>query len=370
MPAIEVKLILENAVLILLLWMGQRLAPPLGAVIYAGISLTMLIPYIGKVFSFFLTSTLKFGSFVKLVGWSMSASGVLLGLIVYGWFLGYPDSNSEFIIILVLSSVFLAEILTKSMMFYDFGVGEFIGEASPILEKLSVEGNLLQDPQYRLQLHRSSVVDNTLIAFLNMLLVIGLIHYSLGGMGLFETIEDELPTMWESLYASLTASDLFGQPESVYQGQLWDLAGLVSSLLVFYWITIYFPMASSNPDIDLEVYKNAQEASSKPNLEVHEIMEELKQLIENSDGAAQSVQITWPPIRIVAALVNPKGKDEGNETVTLQNVANQAIALNEWKITDAQNNSFELTELSLEPKDTLTIKLDPTGQSGYQTREE
>jgi uncharacterized protein YukJ len=47
-------------------------------------------------------------------------------------------------------------------------------------------------------------------------------------------------------------------------------------------------------------------------------------------------------MRIVGALVNPIGNDQGRETVTLKNSSSEAINLSGWMIADRQKNKFKL----------------------------
>ncbi|GAX60309.1 hypothetical protein SCALIN_C10_0069 [Candidatus Scalindua japonica] len=69
---------------------------------------------------------------------------------------------------------------------------------------------------------------------------------------------------------------------------------------------------------------------------------------------------TTGKIRIVAALVNPKGDDYGKETVTLLNVSNDDIDLKDWKLLNHRKDSKILLTQTLAAGDSLKIEL--TGQ--------
>lgn len=62
-------------------------------------------------------------------------------------------------------------------------------------------------------------------------------------------------------------------------------------------------------------------------------------------------------VRIIAALVNPEGNDEGLETITLINVAPEAIELGGWAIRDRNGNSFTLPTQHLPAGTTHTVTL-------------
>lgn len=71
-------------------------------------------------------------------------------------------------------------------------------------------------------------------------------------------------------------------------------------------------------------------------------------------------------IRIVAALVNPKGREAGAETLSLLNVSDVAIDLNGWIIEDARNRRDTIGGISIAPGMMLTfilqqVKLTNTG---------
>ena len=63
-------------------------------------------------------------------------------------------------------------------------------------------------------------------------------------------------------------------------------------------------------------------------------------------------------VRIVAALVNPAGREEGRETVTLLNATAAKVDLQGWRIADAQKRKHPLRG-SIEPGEALTVRLAP-----------
>jgi uncharacterized protein YukJ len=63
-------------------------------------------------------------------------------------------------------------------------------------------------------------------------------------------------------------------------------------------------------------------------------------------------------VRIVAAMVNPRGEDAGHETVTLLNGTAETVDLRGWKIADLRKRQVRLTGL-LAPGEALTVRLPP-----------
>ncbi len=65
------------------------------------------------------------------------------------------------------------------------------------------------------------------------------------------------------------------------------------------------------------------------------------------------------PVRIIAALVNPLGDNEGKETVTLINTGSANVSLEGWFLLDTMNNRYVLSDQSnvMSPAATTTITL-------------
>lgn len=75
------------------------------------------------------------------------------------------------------------------------------------------------------------------------------------------------------------------------------------------------------------------------------------------DERGDTPRLVSGPIKIVAALVNPMGPDEGNETVTLVNTGIEAIPLDGWFLVDKMSNRFGIKDVTLGPGMATTILL-------------
>jgi hypothetical protein len=62
-------------------------------------------------------------------------------------------------------------------------------------------------------------------------------------------------------------------------------------------------------------------------------------------------------VRIVAALLNPTGDDEGRETVTLMNTRSTAVDLAGWRLIDKMNHHYEINDLTLPGGSAVTVRL-------------
>ena len=61
-------------------------------------------------------------------------------------------------------------------------------------------------------------------------------------------------------------------------------------------------------------------------------------------------------VLIIAALVNPKGKESGNEKISLLNITDKTVDLNGWKIEINGKNRQIITNQIIEPNNFLTVK--------------
>jgi uncharacterized protein YukJ len=68
-----------------------------------------------------------------------------------------------------------------------------------------------------------------------------------------------------------------------------------------------------------------------------------------------------PQVKIVAALVNPRGSDPGQESVTLLNTSSQAVELEGWQLADRNKQKEVLAKQTLAPGQTTRIKLSGQG---------
>lgn len=62
-------------------------------------------------------------------------------------------------------------------------------------------------------------------------------------------------------------------------------------------------------------------------------------------------------VRIVAAMVNPRGDDAGFETVTLVNIAPEPVSITDWRLQDKNNKIHVMEEKIMQPGEFFALKL-------------
>ncbi|HMP14730.1 MAG TPA: S8 family serine peptidase [Saprospiraceae bacterium] len=80
---------------------------------------------------------------------------------------------------------------------------------------------------------------------------------------------------------------------------------------------------------------------------------------KNTDdtGVLEKPSCPTEGIHIAAALVNPVGRDQGREMIALFNATNATIKLDDWEIRNRAGRSEQITDMHIEPGQTLHILL-------------
>ncbi|RDV29350.1 DNA/RNA endonuclease [Alteromonas aestuariivivens] len=78
--------------------------------------------------------------------------------------------------------------------------------------------------------------------------------------------------------------------------------------------------------------------------------------IQNEISARQTIKDDVVDIFISAALVNPRGKDRGNEWIALINLGAEDVDLTNWTLTDNQDHPVAVGNVTLAPGESVVIK--------------
>ncbi|HLL45685.1 MAG TPA: hypothetical protein VK399_03210 [Longimicrobiaceae bacterium] len=240
---------------------GAFLAPMLGGLIWMKANQLALLRWVGGGFRFLLTGPVKLSAILKLVNWGISASGVLLGLLVHAAFWGLPESPAEFWVIVAVAGISVLGFVHDMLNFQLLGINE---TARDVLARNPWFRTVLDNPEARLVLYRTAFADNNVPRFFNMLVNLGMIYYGLGGLQLLATSSGERPSLWQSLRTSLTLNDLIGQSNSPFTGPVWDAVALGSSFLVFFWLAMFVALTASSAEREHQAYETVNSGRLEP----------------------------------------------------------------------------------------------------------
>ncbi|MBV6655252.1 MAG: lamin tail domain-containing protein, partial [Mameliella sp.] len=76
-----------------------------------------------------------------------------------------------------------------------------------------------------------------------------------------------------------------------------------------------------------------------------------------ADGTDEPQIMSNPAVQIVAALINPRGRETGAEKLMLINTSDQPVELGGWRIFDQNGNSDRLAAFALQPGSVVRIGL-------------
>lgn len=285
----------KSLLLAALVGVTAYLAQPLGGMLFAAVSLTNRIPYLGRVFRLLLLTPLRLAGVVKLGAWLVSSSGVLLGLLLYIAWMGPPTGAADPWILLGVAGFSLVHMVDELVYFRITGPNEIAEGMAPWAGRwIGHFHEGLRDTEVRLSLFRSVFVDMYLPRFFNMLVNVGVVYFALGTLGVLRTTGGKPPTLSEALLTSLTLNGVLGSFSPPFQGDLWSYVQVASSFLVFYWLTIFISFVASTPERDHGEYR-------EPTDTIEQFRAEVEAMLARHAEAAGGASPEQAALRVVEA---------------------------------------------------------------------
>lgn len=239
--------IFEVMVLVFLMRISNDWSGALGGAFHMGVSATLftrLRPLMVRL----LQKPLYLAAVTKVIAWLISSSGLLIGLAIHNIFWGAPNSTADFVTILVVALISVLGI-AHDLIYFDQEYS-YIDALWPQVKGFM--GNLMRGIETKeahniiRRLSRSVFVDQTLTTLFRLLVTIGVIYYCLGQLDLFELSGAAPPDIWQSLILSFSTIDITGSIESPFHGQTWELIRTISAFLTFFWLVMFFALASAS----------------------------------------------------------------------------------------------------------------------------
>ncbi|GJL73518.1 MAG: hypothetical protein NMNS01_27170 [Nitrosomonas sp.] len=123
----------------------------------------------------------------------------------------------------------------------------------------------LSDSRHAALLVRVTYVDHYIPQFGRFLVCIGFIFYAIGQLSLVQLI-DNAPTLSEALALSFSLIPIGISSPSYYEGIVWSVILVVSSLMILYWSVIFvgFAMSAASDEITNWLQTLPKDNNSKP----------------------------------------------------------------------------------------------------------
>lgn len=363
--------VLELIILAILLYVSNHISGPFGGFLHLAISQTLRIPVLGRLFRILLQKPMYLNAVTKPIAWTLSSTGVLLGLAVHQLIWQNLNRPAEF---WVLLSIALISTLKQANNMFTFDTEftylheyskVFLGEddLSNLVPRTVQDLILLANRAELVRLARSQFLDRVIVDLLKFLVNLGVVFYSLGKLGFLPTsLTSSVPGLWESILSSLSLLDITGELPTVFVGDLWSIIRLFSSFIIFLWLIIFITLTSSSVEEGIdEMLKQFRHKRPRPwQEELNEMIESFQQSNLKKTWAESNSSPKGHYVKIWEAMIAPDGKDAGNETITLLNLTTKRINIEGWTIRDTHNRELIIQAgADINPGDKLVINLLP-----------
>lgn len=332
-----------------LLMGANAIARPLGGFLYYFLTAVLsVVPIFGPIYRQIINGQVKLIALLKIPAWAISSSGVLIGLGIHNYFWGQPNHPIEFWVLGIITAATILNILYKVILFEQTSfeeIRQYMKENRIFTKPLEMQDENYEAflDEYRSRFARSNFVDLNMTLFFQLIVSFGVVFYSLAHLGIIHVIPNTaIPTLWQTIPLAFKPLDILNPADAPFTGLEWDIASTVSNFFIFYWVVIHIALATSMVD---EGKDQSSPKTSKENYE-ETVVQELKKYIQRN-----------APVRIVAALVNPIGKESGAESVTILNTSTSEISLKGWRIVCPGNDQVDFPDTILPAGDTLKLIL-------------
>ncbi len=265
--------ILRITTLAIVLILFSAYTAPIGGILYTSVSLSFRIPYIGKLFKALLYDYVKIVTIVKLISWLISASGVLLGYLVFSWLWGENLNAIDSWVVFSISFSVVINICYDLCQFnirpfsYHFGNTRQYGDKY-FKEELDI---IQTDTILQKSLSRSLFIDLYLPQLFRLLFSIGLLYFALVKLKILEINTPTLPTLSDCIKASFSTIPVVPNYKPIFKGDLWQMCNIICAFLIFLW-TVFFLSAAQSLFNDREDVKDNYSIANQVSEDFKEII--------------------------------------------------------------------------------------------------
>jgi hypothetical protein len=238
------------ACLYVLITQLDRAMPIVGPVFYLCYSMPINLPYVGRAYAFLVNGPIfRLQMPFKLLAWTLSASGGILGYLIYVRLFGIPNNRGLWYCLLIASLTLVLRTSHSILLFQHFDAEGFMAAGGKFMQKLHLRGlnDLAVEDRKKLvkSIARSTFVDTFVNSFLQLLSGCGLAFFALGQLHLIQTMHDQPVTLWNSLVSSFSLAS-FGAGVETFTGERWRIIRISVQLLIFIWSVLYVALAPSS----------------------------------------------------------------------------------------------------------------------------
>ncbi len=221
----------------------------LGAIVFASILALTRLPYVGRLFNFFLNGPIKGAVIAKILGLFISSVGCFGGLWIYLQIFNMPLTGIELKTILLITLIYTIN-LTNHIFFFktlDFNqIGETLKTNK--LWKLSTMGvnNLPPEQQVKLKKTISKTVfsDTYIPEFLKLIFSFGILLFSIANLNLIPS-NPLLPSLYQCIEYAFSFLSFTPFNADLFKGNSWLVITSIFKFIIFFWAVMFIASAPS-----------------------------------------------------------------------------------------------------------------------------
>ncbi len=236
----------------------------IGGRLWVYVTKLLHIPYFGKLYHFLFFEKVKISVLLKLVAWTVSSSGILIGLMVYYSIFGITNSLFENYTILIAAGIGITNFLYSTWYLEILDYNKVFSLSKDVVRRdlgSDMADIMEEDTGIQLKLRFANFIDTEIPRFLRYLVSVGVLYYSAYKLG-FLTLKQGVelpPSLFQCIKYSLSFIPIekVDQNAIAFEGDVWDTINIFFGLIVMMWALVFFNVALSPVSNDIENLKKS-----------------------------------------------------------------------------------------------------------------
>ncbi|MES2444409.1 MAG: hypothetical protein V4574_16405 [Pseudomonadota bacterium] len=214
---------------------------PIGGGVYAGISSLGRLPWVGGIFRFVLGGPAPLAFPVKLLGWAISSSGLLIALWLFQRLFGAPAGRAEHWIMLAVAVATILRNLERSVF---FDVYQHIDIRSVAKFWRFPHDQLDMLDRMRSKLALVNYVDMNVCNFFSLLVAYGIALYAAGALGLLP-VAGAPPGLGEAMWQALSLANVGHAGRELFTGPAWQVVSGIASFITMLYLALFISLGAN-----------------------------------------------------------------------------------------------------------------------------
>lgn len=249
--------IFRMASLYLCLVLTTQMTHAAGGAVFSSLSLGLVLPVIRWiVFAIDQIFSARLFVLVKLVGWAIASSGIVLGYYVFILFFRAPMNTYEYWICLLVSAGALSRIV--SIMLFE----QFLVDIDKSILGMKL-GAVIAKPHGKVKITHDELKRNLRATFLDLCVPVLLqlavtfsfFCFAASRLGIMETVGASQPELYNCLLSIAGLMNIGTSGIKLFHGWVWECGSFMFTLILFLWAAIIIQVANNAFAQEIAGYK-------------------------------------------------------------------------------------------------------------------